>query len=104
MRHTDTAVISMLCRGSSQQSTPAALESGRMHVKHCLVCMQVQFGQEASPEEQEALRSDCRTKLIAELVEAKWEEWGGRAANNIAWAHAVLGHGSPTIMSKVLTP
>ncbi|CAL8470056.1 g9598 [Coccomyxa elongata] len=59
------------------------------------------FGQEAPPEEQEGLRSDCRTKLLAELVEAKWEEWGGRAANNIAWAHAVLGHGPPTIMSKV---
>ncbi|BDA44072.1 probable RAP domain-containing protein, chloroplastic at C-terminar half [Coccomyxa sp. Obi] len=59
------------------------------------------FGQEASPEEQESLRSDRRTKLLAELVEAKWEEWGGRATNNIAWAHAVLGHGSPTIMSKV---
>ena len=67
------------------------------------MCVQAQFGQEAPLEEQEVLRSDRRTKLLAELAEAQWEEWGGRATNNIAWAHAVLGHGSPTIMSKVLT-
>ncbi len=65
------------------------------------VCGWVQCGQETSLAQQESLRLDPRTKQLAELVEAKWEDWGGRAANNIAWGHAVLGHGSSTIMSKV---
>jgi hypothetical protein len=63
--------------------------------------MLLQFSQDSTEAEQDRLRRDPRTKLLAKIVESKAEEWGGRAANNIIWAHAVLGHGTPTILQKV---
>ena len=55
-----------------------------------------------TPVQQADLLAHPATRRLASLVEERWEEWGGRAANNIGWAQAVLGHGSPTLMSKVL--
>jgi hypothetical protein len=63
-----------------------------------------QFGQDLPEPEQAALRADPRTRALSALVEAQWQEWGGRAANNIAWAQAVLGHGSPTLLDKACSP
>ena len=62
----------------------------------------MQFGQELSQDQQEDLREHPATRRLAGIVEEMWGEWGGRAANNIGWAQAVLGHGSPTLMDKVM--
>ena len=68
----------------------------------CFVkCFVLQFGQEMAPAQQAGLREHPATVRLARIVEERWAEWGGRAANNIGWAQAVLGHGSPTLMAKV---
>lgn len=59
-----------------------------------------QFSQHWTEAEQESLRTDARTRFLADLVKSQADKWGGRAANNVIWAHAVLGHGSPMLVEK----
>ena len=48
-----------------------------------------------------AVRDDPRTRRLAETLAECSGEWSPRAVGNVAWAHAVLGHGPANLLDMV---